>query len=123
MGRSCTFCGSTEHSQFYCRLKPHKTLQTTHTFRKLGKHEIRWLETRNEWLKRHPGRTWNCYLCGRLLTIETLTLDHVKSRSRHPELRYELSNLRPCCWPCNTAKGSRDVMELGSGHTPPAAAA
>jgi 5-methylcytosine-specific restriction endonuclease McrA len=68
-------------------------------------------------------QTWHCYLCGRPLTIETLTLDHVKSRSRHPELRYELSNLRPACWACNTAKSSRDITELGSGHTPLAPAA
>jgi 5-methylcytosine-specific restriction endonuclease McrA len=123
MARSCTYCGAQEYTQFHCRLKPRKQLRAKQGFKKLGKQAIRWMETRNEWLKRNPGRSWNCYLCGRPLTIETLTLDHVKSRGRHPELRYELSNLRPCCEVCNTAKGSRDATELGSGHTPPASAA
>jgi 5-methylcytosine-specific restriction endonuclease McrA len=42
------------------------------------------------------------------------TLDHVKSRSRHPELRYALTNLRPSCGPCNVMKGSLDLDELAN---------
>lgn len=37
------------------------------------------------------------------------TLDHVKSRSSRPDLRYEFSNLKPCCFTCNTLKGSKSV--------------
>jgi hypothetical protein len=38
---------------------------------------------------------------------EETTLDHVIPRSRAPELRYDPNNLRPCCWTCNSKKGSR----------------
>lgn len=75
--------------------------------------------TRNEWIKANATKdgTWECYLkisplCLGSLTIDTLTLDHVKSRSRHPELRFDLNNLKPCCSPCNTHKGSRYVEEM-----------
>ena len=81
MSASCSYCHSPDHTQFRCRRKPRKPLTAERGFNKLGKHAVRWMETRNEWLKLHPGRSWNCYLCGELLTIETLTLDHVKSRS------------------------------------------
>lgn len=40
------------------------------------------------------------------MTPKETTLDHVLPRGSHPELRYELSNLKPCCWDCNYKKGS-----------------
>lgn len=45
------------------------------------------------------------------MTRTQLTLDHKLSRSRHPELRFVLSNLVPCCMSCNTDKGSRSSEE------------
>lgn len=71
--------------------------------------------TRAAWFHSHaPDRDgfYTCYICGDKLLPRETTLDHVKSRSRHPELRFEPSNLQPCCWRCNTAKGSRDLDEL-----------
>lgn len=40
-----------------------------------------------------------------------MELDHVLSRSRHPELALEEDNVRPSCHDCNTAKGSLDYDE------------
>jgi 5-methylcytosine-specific restriction endonuclease McrA len=69
-------------------------------------------------VRREPAEQYECYLklvpgCLRVMTPEQTTLDHVKSRSRYPQLRYDLSNLRPTCWPCNRYKGSLDLDELG----------
>lgn len=100
------------HSQNFCLRKPRKPILTRKRPKPIGKYTKRWIETRNEWLQQHPGTSWICYLCGRLLTIETLTLDHIKSRARHPELRFVLSNLAPCCMSCQQIKGSKDVDEL-----------
>jgi len=80
--------------------------------KKTGKVGKQWMQTRREWIRQNKDTEYKCYLCGRRLDETTLTLDHVKSRSRHPELRYELSNLRPCCAQCNENKGSRDITEL-----------
>jgi len=67
-----------------------------------------------------PTGTWQCTYCPRTLGvvqdldhgIYLLTLDHIKSRSRHPELRYDLDNLTPACYRCNSEKGSRDLEEF-----------
>jgi 5-methylcytosine-specific restriction endonuclease McrA len=83
-----------------------------------GKNARLWAETRAEWFKQNPANTYTCYLqlsplCPRVMTPAETTLDHVKSRGRHPELRYELSNLRPACGPCQQVKGSLDLEDLG----------
>jgi 5-methylcytosine-specific restriction endonuclease McrA len=59
---------------------------------------------------------YNCFYCGKFLWPAEVTLDHYHSRSRHPELRYELSNLRPCCWNCNGEKGSTDGDDFTGGN-------
>lgn len=55
--------------------------------------------------------TWTCYLqisrdCPITLTRSTITLEHVKSKARHPELKFDVTNIKPACSPCNKLKGS-----------------
>lgn len=82
----------------------------TRRVRQHGKQALKWVSTRQEWIKRNwsPGVTFTCHYCPTELTLDTLTLDHKHTRSRHPELRYQLSNLVPACEPCNLKKGSID---------------
>ena len=94
-----TLCGRCQYNKY---AKPRKPIN------RVGKVAKKWIETRKQWIDEHPG-PWSCYICGTPLNIDTLTLDHVKSRSRRPDLRYEFDNLQPCCWPCNTAKGSNSL--------------
>ena len=68
----------------------------------------KWLETRDKWLEGHKAPYYFCHYCNKMMTRTELTLDHYKSRSRYPALRYKLSNLVPCCLTCNTDKGSLD---------------
>lgn len=72
------------------------------------------MQTRNEWIQLNATKDnkWVCYICGIRLNIENLTLDHKLARSRRPDLRYDHSNLAPCCFACNTRKGSKNLDEL-----------
>jgi 5-methylcytosine-specific restriction endonuclease McrA len=108
----CKYCSQTGHFEFACHKKPRKPLIAKKRLNKTGKHFTKWRDTRNRWLQVNKAPYYFCYLCNKMMTKSQLTLDHVKSRSRYPELRYELSNLRPCCWIYNEKKGSRDINEL-----------
>jgi 5-methylcytosine-specific restriction endonuclease McrA len=43
-----------------------------------------------------------CMKCG---TTESIQVDHVKPRYRHPELALDIGNLQILCWTCNRLKG------------------
>lgn len=78
---------------------------------KNGKYGKQWLATRKTWFRKNPPNHegwYECYICGKWIKPYETTLDHVKSRSRHPELRFVQSNLKPCCYDCNREKGSKD---------------
>ena len=81
--------------------------------KKIGKVGRQWYATRQEWIQKNiPDKGyWECHYCGKELTLDTLTLDHRLSRSRHPELRFDLDNLVPSCWEDNSAKGSLSEEE------------
>lgn len=44
-----------------------------------------------------------CYRCGKLLTLETLTVDRIKPGAQGGTYRRE--NIRPACGPCNEVTG------------------
>lgn len=122
--KPCRFCGGLGHWPYQCFQNPkRKALKTS------GKTNKQWLVTRRTYFKRNPPIMmpfphYECYICGKWLIPpkssgyyspeiaeqlgEYPTLDHVLSRSRHPELRFGQDNLKPCCWQCNTEKGSKD---------------
>lgn len=125
--KTCKFCGEPGHTQFYCLRRARKAIKVRKKLKAEGKHAVLWRQTRKEWILQNPpdaDDNYFCYLCGVAISkgkpdtpFMRMTLDHVKSRSRHPELRYELSNLKPCCWFCNRRKGSRDLDEMQKGLT------
>jgi 5-methylcytosine-specific restriction endonuclease McrA len=77
-------------------------------------------KVRQEWFRLHPPDHtgyYYCALCGKALTLlpelleagtERVQLDHILSRNRNPELRFELTNLQPVCGDCNREKGSEE---------------
>lgn len=113
-----------------------KPIKQNKPLRQHGKVAKQWDLTRHTWLRKNPppiaGKYWECYLrinpqCPRLLySLDNkpdddeiratgalpITLDHVISRSRDPSKRYDLDNLRPACWWCNTDKGSKSVDQV-----------
>lgn len=117
MSKPCGWCRSEEHTSFYCRLKKRKPIAVKTGIKGAGKITKQWLKTRDTWFNRNPSEFYDCYLrispdCWGSMKKEHTTLDHIKSRTRHPELRFTMSNLAPACYPCNKLKGSRDLEEL-----------
>ena len=66
-----------------------------------------WRALRFEALKANNG---SCVLCGRTTREHGVVLhvDHIKPRSRFPDLALVLSNLQVLCEDCNMGKGNRD---------------
>src|SRR5215469_17939277 len=109
----CKYCGLTGHSSMGCFKRPNKPLKGKKRIKRIGKVGRQWWQTRQDWIKKNlpDSGTWKCTYCGGELTMNILTLDHKLSRSRRPDLRYDLDNLVPACWECNTAKGSLSFEE------------
>lgn len=83
-----------------------------------NKHYELWKICREEWLIENPPNHqgyYICYICGRWIPAEEITLDHIISRSRAPGKRYDKTNLAPACWSCNGLKGSKS-LEAVKGH-------
>lgn len=107
--KPCKLCGKLGHYPSQCFEE--KTPKSKTKLKQAGKYTRQWLLTRKSWFKKNPPNWagyYICYICDKWLRPNNTTLDHVKSRSRHPELRFTLSNLRPCCYDCNAEKGSKD---------------
>jgi 5-methylcytosine-specific restriction endonuclease McrA len=49
-----------------------------------------------------------CMKCGAESEIQ---VDHIKPKSKYPELALELSNLQILCWPCNKEKWHKQSEE------------
>ncbi len=113
--RECTYCGSLYHTSLRCQKKPRRPMRQV-AEKTLHKKQA----TDREWYQLNPpseSGTWRCYLqlnkdCEKILTRSTIQLEHVKSKARHPELKYSVSNLKPACANCNKLKGSLDLEDL-----------
>lgn len=110
--KPCRICGMPGHTAMTCFARKRNPNLSRRRMKTLGKVGKKWIRTRAEWFKQNPAEYYICYICGDRLTPRETTLDHIKSRSRHPELRFELSNLAPCCYRCNQEKGSRELEEV-----------
>lgn len=119
----CKHCQSERHYSFQCYQNPKRTslsqsrkpLKRTRV-KQIGRVTQKWIDYRHDWIERHGGTTgtWPCELhisplCPFILTIDTLTLDHILPRSGSPHLRFVDSNIQPACIFCNNAKGSRKL--------------
>lgn len=118
--KPCKHCKQMGHFSYQCFVNPRKALKRT-PIKKVGKQTKQWFVTRATWIKRNPppieGKYWECYLrihewCPGRIDISHLTLDHVVSRSRAPSKRFSADNLRPACYYCNGAKGSRSLEDV-----------
>lgn len=123
--KACKFCHDPKpnHFPYQCPVNPKVVLKRKvglkrTPIKKIGKQTKQWIITRATWIRKNPppidGKYWLCYLqihewCPVKLTAETITLDHVISRSHAPGLRFNAENLKPACKWCNGEKGSRTL--------------
>ncbi len=76
-----------------------------------------WRSLRYEVLKVY-GR--KCMVCGAVPHPENkvkLHVDHIKPRSKYPELELEFSNLQILCEDCNLGKSNKDSIDYRQHHT------
>lgn len=91
---------------------------------RIGKKAKLSMATRSEWLQQNPSDhfgLWDCYLhisdsCLRRIDIDQLTLDHLYTRSAHPELIFDVNNLMPACLFCNQQRGSKSLDLLAETY-------
>jgi len=75
-----------------------------------------WRQARYRVIKRH-GRV--CMACG--VTSGEMHVDHIKPRSKFPELELDQSNLQILCKDCNLGKSNKDQTDWrpkSTGHLP-----
>ena len=111
----CKYCGGATHTSLMCFHKPRNRIR-----KESPKAYAHRQETKSAWLLENPADDngeWECYLqisdvCPIKLNADTLVLEHVKSRSTSPELRYVISNIKASCEFCNRLKGSKSLELL-----------
>lgn len=112
MTKSCKYCEGVDHTSIMCFQRPRVPIKSKKKLiNRLGKEYAEWNETRRRFLQINPPTHegyWFCHYCKIALTIDSVTVDHKRARSSHPELKHEFSNLVICCFGCNFKKGSID---------------
>lgn len=66
-----------------------------------------WSKLRFEILKKYGPR---CMLCGE--TEGKIVVDHIKPRSKYPELELDPDNMQVLCDTCNRGKGNKDETDF-----------
>ena len=65
-----------------------------------------WKEIRKQVIKAQ-GRI--CRICNKHTLFDfDLTVDHIKPRSKYPDLALEITNLQVACRGCNSSKGNKE---------------
>lgn len=114
---ACKYCESDKHTSLMCFHKPRRPLRKVSSM-----NSIKTAQMRREWFLRPENAPneqgeWDCYLgispdCEFTVNRMNLNLEHVRSKARHPELKFDPDNLMPSCQPCNKLKGSLDLEDL-----------
>jgi 5-methylcytosine-specific restriction endonuclease McrA len=77
-----------------------------------AKVDSKWIACRIAWFDQNPPNHqgyYQCALCPQMVHKSEVTLDHIITRSKDKSLKYELSNLQPAHYLCNTARGSMSM--------------
>jgi len=69
----------------------------------------RWSYLRNRTLIKYGQKCQKCGFGGD--SFNPLQVDHIKPRSTHPELQWEISNLQVLCKSCNKEKSNKNESD------------
>lgn len=83
----------------------------------------RWRNLKAQALRRDMRKDARCWICGGRIdyraepgTPDAWEPDHIKPRSKYPELTYDITNLAPSHCSCNRSRKDRSAQEtLGLG--------
>lgn len=119
----CKQCGVLGHYRYQCFKKPPKkkakpvVIKRKYISKKI---DWKWIETKNKWFKANPPVSgyYYCWYCQCVLAkddelndfgVATITLDHKSPKGNYKglSLKYDITNLVPACYKCNSLKGSR----------------
>lgn len=137
MSKNCKWCDSKQHTQFYCRQKPHKPIpkiskkrlanppepKARKPIKAKGKKANQWDKTSEDWKKVNPPDFqgyWYCKIGGAALvdgksnTVGGLRLNlcHNIARSRDSTQSFNLDNIFPGCQFHNKLQGSKSLKEF-----------
>lgn len=54
----------------------------------------------------------NCMRCG---SVDNINVDHIRPKSKYPELALDFDNLQVLCWSCNKEKNVHDETDYRTG--------
>lgn len=80
----------------------------------------RWLDTRDRAFRRDRSANAVCWICGQPIDYslgisscrDAYEADHYIDISRHPELEYDLGNIRPSHMRCNRSRQTKANIDL-----------
>lgn len=112
----CKYCKKRSYNEYCFRHKPRKPINKESTKTKQKR-----IDVSKEWYDQNPPDEfgyWDCYLkispsCYLRVNQKTINLEHVKSKVRRPDLKYDVKNLKAACSPCNKMKSSKNLEDIG----------
>lgn len=121
MARPCTRCGSAWHTGFTCPRRQRKPIQTRkplqagRRMKRVGRIGKALLDQRAQYFHDNPP-PYYCIYClvvgiDTPIMQEDAQVEHGKSKTRHPALRFVKDNLYVSCAFHNEDKRSRDIDE------------
>lgn len=118
-GYACRWCGSNDHYSMACFSRPKKVIPA-----ESGLYKAKRIRTAKRWYEHNRPNAagyWECYLqiaenCPVMVDRQTISLEHVRSKVRFPELRFQTFNIKASCAPCNKLKQSWSLEELAETY-------
>lgn len=115
--RTCKHCKQDGHTAFHCPSKPRAQLKARKPIKRVGKLGKKYITLREQYFQDHPGDEHYCYYClyvgmEQPLTRKQTQVEHYYSKARHPERRFDKTNLVAACSGHNKLKGSLDGPEF-----------
>lgn len=120
--RVCKHCHKEGHTAFNCpfksraQIKSKKPLRAKKRLSPVGPLALHYRKLRASFFEHHNQDTYYCYYCKYIgldmpMGRRATQVEHFLTKARHPELRYEMSNLVPSCAFHNQDKGGLDGPE------------
>lgn len=118
-GYTCKWCGNTTHFSMSCFQRPKKPIAKEADYTRKRR-----LATRRAWFNANKPNTqglWSCYLkiapeCPKMVGGSNIELEHVRSKTRSPKLKFEILNIKAACGLCNKLKGSWSLEDLAATY-------